>query len=294
MKTKLFLSIVLLCVGILSCDNEDKITDPIFEFVSFTGDTEVSLNEFTNSTEGYPLVVQLSAFKPYPDDIDITIEVDATNAQEGVDFTFTPNANVKISAGNLRSDTVWIKTVDNAASDDERAFEITLKAASKADVNIGFGIAEPKNASITFTVLDDECPQTPSIYTSDLVNSLDWGYDPGVWNEEDVQLSATGTSAADHVTVTGDLIYYGSLYPAGETIILTLAPDSPGATRGNATFGEKLLGTATDGYDYKLLEVGQGRYDVCSGTISVSFDFLYLEGGVWKHSYFVRSVFSIP
>src|SRR5690349_3311709 len=101
MKTKLILIVTILCAGILSCDNEDSVQDPIYEFVSFAGNSTVNLNEFNNSEEAYPLTAQLLAFNPYNEDIELTLEITGNNAQENTDFIVTPDDVLKIRAGKL-------------------------------------------------------------------------------------------------------------------------------------------------------------------------------------------------
>ena len=103
-----------------------------------------------------------------------TLEITGTNAQENTDFIVTPHDIVKIRAGKLVSDTIWVKTVDNAAGTDvERSFQIKIKSVSQPDVKIGLGLADPKNASVGFTILDDECSLTTDIYNTTLSNSIE-------------------------------------------------------------------------------------------------------------------------
>jgi hypothetical protein len=62
---KLF--VILFCAVAIACDEDEKITDPVFEFVSIKGSEEANLNESSNSEDGYPIVVQLWASQPYPE-----------------------------------------------------------------------------------------------------------------------------------------------------------------------------------------------------------------------------------
>ena len=61
--------------------------------------SSVNLNEFENSDDPFPLTAKLLAFKPYPEDIDLTLEITGTNVQDNADFTVTPNDVIKIRAG---------------------------------------------------------------------------------------------------------------------------------------------------------------------------------------------------
>jgi hypothetical protein len=293
MKTRTILFTALLCAAV-SCEKEKVITDPVYEFVSFKGDETVSLNEFDNSIEGYPVVIQLWAFKPYSEDIDVTLEVTGSNTEEDVDFTVTPDQMVTIPAGSLTSDTLWIKTINNEAGGDvARTFDVKIKSTSKSDLKIGLGISAPKNDDVAFNILDDECSGTPDIYNADLKNILAWGYGEGTWDEENVNLTATGSLSGDVVTVHGDLIYYDGYIPGNISLPILLTPQSAGAVKGKATFGELDLGNATDGYHYRLLEIGEGSYDICSGKIDITFDLQYEDGADWVNYYYVHSVYSI-
>lgn len=268
-------------MGIFSCDDDEPIVDPIYEFVAFSGNSSVALNEFQNSETPFPLTAKLLAFDPYPQDIDLSLEVTATNAQENTDFMVTPNNSVKIRAGQLVSDTIWVKTIDNVVGTDMgRNFQIRIKSVSQSDVKIGLGLADPKNASVSFSILDDECSLTTAIYNTTLNNEINGG----------TTKSAEGVLTGNTLKVTGDLIDYAPLTAA---LSLTLTSDGGGSTKGKATFGEQDMGTASDGYQYKFTEVGEGLYDVCSGTVTSEYDIYYMDG-VWTYWYSVTNVFSVP
>lgn len=283
MRAKFILSIMLLLTGLLSCDDDDnKVADPIYEFVAFDGNPSIQLNEFSASEEPFPLVAKLLAFDPYAQDIELSLEITGTNVEENIDFTVTPSNSVKIRAGQLVSDTVWIQTIDNpTATDLDRSFQIEIKSISQTDVKIGLGLSDPKNAAVSFSIVDDECSLTTSVYNTTLNNEI---------NEGAVK-SAEGVLTGDMLKVTGDLIDYGPF--AGATISIALTPDSPGATKGKAIFGEQEAGADSDGYEYKFTQVGDGSYDVCSGTVIVEYDIYYMDGG-WAYWYSVTNVFSVP
>ena len=283
MRNKIYF--FLLAAFIFSCDEETKPVDPIYEFIAFKGPSVVNLNELVNSAHPVPLVLELKAFHPYTDDIDIAFEITPTNAEQNTDFVVSAES-VKLRAGKLVSDTVFVSSIDNdRGSALERSFQISIKSVSKENIKIGLGITEPKNAAITVRILDDECANTIAVFNSaDLVNTLDWG-------GGDVAKPASGVVTADKVKITGDLIDYGAFSNASLTI--TLAPESEGSTKGSATFGEQETGTDSDGYDYKFVQTGDGTFDVCSGTISVAYDIYYMDGD-WIYWYSVTNVFSVP
>lgn len=276
---------VIAAIG-FSCEDDPKPVDPVYEFVAFKGPTSVNVNEFVNSETPFPLVIELKAFSPYPEDITVTLEVTGHNADLNSDFLIDPGQAVIIPSGSFVSDTILVRTIDNASgSTAQRSFDIAIVSVSKPDVRIGLGIAEPKNAAITVNILDDECSETMSIFNSAaLTNTINWG-------GEDVYKPAAGVIAGNTVEVTGDLIDYGAFSNA--TLVITLAPASEGATKGTATFGEQVAGTDSDGYEYKFIQTGEGTYDVCSGVIDVAYDIYYLDGGDWVYWYSVTNRYSV-
>src|SRR5690606_34487606 len=98
-----------------ACEDETKIVDPVYEFVAFKGSSAIDVNELANSEEAYPLVVEIKAFEPYQEDIEVGLEITGNNATPGADFIVTPDQSVTIPAGSFVSDTIYIRTIDNAA-----------------------------------------------------------------------------------------------------------------------------------------------------------------------------------
>jgi len=286
MRTKIIFLSFVLCAGIFSCDDDENTpVDPIYEFVAFAGESSVGLNELENSGEPFPLVAKILAFEPYAQDIDLSLEITGSNAQENTDFVVTPHDIVKIRAGKLVSDTIWIKTVDNTAGTDiERSFQIKIKSVSQPDVKIGLGLADPKNAAVTFNILDDECSLTTDIYNTTLSNSI------GGLNGDGTK-PAEGVLTGDKIKLTGDLLNYGPFSNA--SLSVTLTPAEAGSTKGKATFGEQETGTDADGYEYKFVEIGEGSYDVCSGTINIEYEVYYIDGG-WTYWLTGTNSFSVP
>jgi hypothetical protein len=285
MKTKIIFLSILLCAAVISCEEEKAVSDTVYEFVSFRAET-VSVDEFDNSTESYPVIVQLWASKPYSEDIDVTLEITGHNAVKDVDFTVTPDQSVKIRAGSLVSDTLFIRTIDNASGvDDERSFDIKIGAVSKSDIKIGLGIAAPKKSILKVVIIEDDCNGSPlCAYNTGLNNTINGSK----VNPVEVVLD----KGSGKLSVTGDLIDY-DVFPAA-TLTLTLTPESEGAAIGTATFGEQVAGTDDEGYEYKFVEVGEGSYDATAGTISIEYDIYYMDGGDWIYWYSVTNVFSVP
>jgi hypothetical protein len=261
---------ILFAVAI-SCKEDEKIQDPVFEFVSFKEAGPVNLNEANNSADAYPVVVQLWAFQPYTENLTVQYTVTGNNAEEGVDFTVDPASSITLKGGSLTSDTIWVTTINNeAGSVDPRSFNIALSSVSQSDIKLGLGVADPKQKTLTFNILDDECSLTPAIYSAAMNNLI------GIDGATQGTNAATGVAVGNVVSITGDLIWYG---PMDDPLVVTLTPEFEGATKGTAEFGTQFMGTANDGYEYTFTQVGTGNYDVCSGTISLTYDTSYREVG---------------
>ena len=283
MKIKI-LYLMTLVGAILACEDETKPVDPIYDFVAFKGSSTVNVNEFTNAEEGVPLVVELRSFEPYAEDIDVTLQITENNAGENIDFVLAPGTLVKIPAGELVSEPIYVKTIDNTVGSAEpRSFQIRIASVSKEDIKIGLGITQPTNAAVTVNILDDECAETTEVFGGELVNTI--GYQNG-----GAVKGATGAVNGNIVKVTGDLIDYGPF--ANASISITLAPQAEGSTKGTATFGEQEAGMDADGYEYKFIQTGEGTYDVCSGTIHVAYDIYYWDGS-WVYWYSATNQFEV-
>jgi hypothetical protein len=284
---KLLIAFIFLFVA-FACSEDEKIMDDVAEYVSFSGNALVTLSEANDTEEGYPLTAQLWAFKEYPEDITINFLIEANNAVEGDDYIISPTNQVKIKAGKFLSDTIWIKTVNGDIGNElERTIDISLSSTSISGIRLGLGVTNPKNKVITFKINDDECSLNPiCIFNQPLINNIGWDGGGNVYN---------ATSAVDKinntVTVGGNLIDYGKFPSASLT--MTLTPDSPGAPTGTVTFGEREIGTDTDGYKYKVIQTGDGTYDAATGILSIGYDIYYWSGG-WVYWYWVTNEFTVP
>jgi hypothetical protein len=290
MKTKLITAIMIFAGVIFSCDDEETVQDPIYEFIAFAGDEEVSVGEATDTDEGYPLVVQLYAFEPKTQDITVTLGIAAINSKKDEDFTVTPSDVVKIKAGKLTSDTIWVKTINNDDPNElERTFEVHIASTTQPDAKIGLGLKEPAKGSIKFKILDDECSGDPvCTFNQTLTNTIVNEADP--WTEER-PAAAVVDKINGTVTLTGDLIAYG-LFP-NATLTLTLTPSGAGSSTGTATFGDQETGSDDEGYAYMFTEIGTGTYDATTGKINIEYDIFYWSGG-WAYWYTVTNEFSVP
>ena len=283
---KKIFALVLLCIAI-ACKEDEMIKDDIAEYVSFSGSNFITIGEADDNIVGYPLTAQLWAFEPYNEDITLTFQVTGSNATSGVDYLVSPSTQITIKAGKLLSDTIWVKTVNGEVGNDlERTFEVELVSASQSSILLGLGSETKKNLGITFKITDDDCSGSPiCVFNQSLINNVVKYGDPYSFNAVGVVDKINNT-----VTVSGDLIEYAEF-----DLVITLTPDSPGASTGVASIGaEQEVGTAWDGYDYKFIETASGTYDASTGKISIAYDIYYLDGGQWWYWFSVTNDFQTP
>lgn len=283
MKSHTCLLSLLLAV-FSSCQEENGIEDPVYEFVAFQEET-IQLDERQNSTSPYPVVAELFAFEPYHSDIQLNLEITGTNAEKGEDYTVQPGTTLTIQAGSLISDTLYLTTIDNSAFSGDRSLTISIKSTSKPGIRVGLGISEPARATVRAEIRDDECSSTTKVFDMpDISNKIT--YEGG----ENITAVA-GSLSGNSLTFTGDLIDYSTFSGAQLTVFLT--PSAEGATAGSVSFGEQETGTDKDGYKYKFVQVGEGTYDVCRGAIEITYEIYYLDGEAWIYWYTVKNILSV-
>lgn len=264
-------------VGFVSCEDDDKIIDPIFEFISFQNES-VSINEGTASIEPFPIVMTLNGYEP-KEDLTVNLEVTEYGATEGVDYVLSTKSIV-IKAGEFTSDTLFISTIDNLeGSPIEKSIAISVESISNPDIKIGLGIENPSNAVLTANIIDDECSDTIEdvFNSSSITNVTPWG-----------DYTVSGSVNGDLLTVQGSLIAYDPL--SDSTLKITLTPVVEGGTGGTASFVDQIIGTDTSGWVYQLRQVGEGTYDVCTGEVSIESD-VYYESGGWVYWYSLTNTF---
>ncbi|MFD1614209.1 hypothetical protein [Gelatiniphilus marinus] len=271
---------LLSLVAVVSCSSDDSITDPVYEFIAFQAES-VTINEFDASTSPEPIVIDLLGYEP-KEDITINLSVVENNATEGVDYTLSTKT-LLIEKGNYTSEPLLISTIDNVTGSlEDRSIDIYIESTSNPNLNIGLGLDSPTKAFITVNIADDECSSTTDVFNSSNVqNETPSGTFPVV-----------GSVNGDVVTFQGDLIAYGP-FP-NVKVDITLTPVAQGATKGSATFNQQVAGTDNDGYVYAFSQVGEGTYDVCSGTVSVEYDVVYESGGDWVYWYTITNKFKLP
>jgi hypothetical protein len=275
------LFIILLNFG---CEKEAEQYDfERYKFVSFLGE-EVSVPETYSvaNTSGFPIYLRYDG-STLKEDFTVNLKITPKFAVEGVDYSVA-TTTVTFKAGSIRSEPFYIKTIDDIInSPQDRSLEIAIESVSNPKIDIGVGIVNQSNKLITVKILDNECSTTiaQAFTSSNLTNKTGYSTE-----------KISGAVSGNTVTLVGDLISY-STFPSAK-LAITLTPVSTGATNGKATFSDFDSGTDDDGYDYQFRQIGEGTYDVCSGTITVDFKVYYKSGASWVYWYTSNNVITTP
>ncbi len=282
MKTIYSLILIILTLVCLGCEEEANHYDfEKYKFVSFIASNITVPETYStdNNGEAYPIYLRYDG-SVLEADFTVTLKITPNNAQPGVDYD-VENTTVTFKAGEIKSEPLLIDIVDNLLnSDQERSLDISIESVSNPNIDIGVGIVNQSNKSVTLNITDDECSETISIFNSSNIKSSAGDH------------TVTGSVTESIVTLTGNLIDYGPFPNA--TLGITLIPTVEGGTAGAATFANYAAGTDNDGYVYEFRQNGHGTYNICGGEIVVSIDVYYESGGSWVFWYTSHNNFSIP
>jgi hypothetical protein len=267
MTIKNYLSIVLSCLLLFTCSNDDDntaIKDDVLEFVFFEN-SQYAMNELANSTPGNEIELQVEMLaNPRAEDIVLTLSLTNENAEQGVDYDVVSESNtIVIPAGLTRStDGFKLKTINNNASSvDERKIFVTITAVSDSAFNIGERPTDPENAQATVNISDDECSDTIALF-----NNAEWTFaGSNTVYYSDYSGSFVTTLNGDQLTITGDI----ANYDLGITLTATLVPNPDEPTTGTIIYNESTV-ESEEGYDYRWLMAEEGTYDICGRTIELS------------------------
>jgi hypothetical protein len=277
-KSIIFLLFVLLSVG---CEKDLTHYDfEKYKFVSFIA-TEITVQETysTDNGEAYPIYLRYDG-SVLEEDFTVSVKITENNAQKDIDYN-VESTTVTFKVGEIKSEPLLINIVDNLLNSDQaRSLTIDIESVSNPKIDIGVGIVNQSNKSVTLKITDDECSETISIFNApNLVSSAG-------------NHTVTGTVTNSMVTLTGNLIDYGAFPNAN--LGITLTPTVEGGTAGAAIFDNYSAGTDNDGYVYEFRQNGIGTYNICAGEITVSIDVYYESGSSWVYWYTSQNVFSIP
>lgn len=280
---KTIYSLIFILMALISFGCEEDVSHYDFEqykFVSFiASDITVPETYSTDSGEAYPIYLRYDG-SVLEEDFNVTINITANNAQAGIDYDVA-STTVAFKAGEIRSEPLLINIVDNLLnSDQDRSLTIDIVSVSNPLIDIGVGIVNQSNKSVTMNITDDECSETISIFDApNLISSAG-------------NHTVVGAVTDNMVTLTGDLIDYGT-FPNAQ-LGITLISTVEGGTAGTATFTNYAAGMDNDGYVYEFRQNGEGTYNICTGEILVSIDVYYESGGSWVFWYTSQNIFSIP
>lgn len=280
---KTIYSLIFIVMALISGGCEEDVSHYDFEqykFVSFiASDITVPETYSSDSGEAYPIYLRYDG-SVLEEDFNVTVNIMANNAQAGIDYDVA-STTVAFKAGEIRSEPLLINIIDNLLnSDQDRSLTIDIVSVSNPLIDIGVGIVNQSNKSVTLNITDDECSGTISIFdVPNLISSAG-------------NHTVAGAVTDNMVTLTGDLIDYGA-FPNAQ-LGIALIPTVEGGIAGTAIFDNYAAGTDNDGYVYEFRQNGEGTYNICAGEISVSIDVYYESGGSWVFWYTSQNIFSVP
>jgi hypothetical protein len=165
---------------------------------------------------------------------------------------------------------------------------------SPGDYSIDVIATNIDGLSATFTsvlsvISDGPCTNDYTVFGNETLSAaISFIETDGSFEPYETSSSVTTTIDGDQITLTGDIIDFFELQ-----LTLTMVPNPDDATIGAATFTIEDLGTYTDGFNYRLVQVEDGSYDACEGTLSISYDLEFEEGDSWVFFYRTETQFNL-
>lgn len=290
MKRNIHLLLVyLLVLFFTACsDSDNKIFDPIYEFVAFEKYT-VSLDEAGNTETPFETRAKLLVFKPFDTETEISFSVKGVNCVEGVDFTVQPTSKkLVIKPGEYLSDPVKIYTINNEEQNDKRTVEVEITGINQPNIKIGLGLTDIKGNKIIASIVDDDILAKGIEIFEGSLNCSSIGS-----NGNGGTSLTTATIDGNDITIKGNLINY-SYFP-NQTLTLTFVPDDAEATTGMIKFNIQVVGVDDDGYIYQYRPTdSNGTYDAKAGTIRFSLYIYYQSGSNWVYWYEDELLIELP
>lgn len=281
MKTLKYIYLIAFILTFSGCEKKAELYDfERYKFVSFV-EQEITVGEnySAESESAYPIYLRYDG-STLDEEFTVELKVTGNNIQEGQDYS-VETTTVVFKAGEVKSEPFFLNIIDNLI-DNELDGELTIEivSVSNPNIDIGVGIVNQSNKSLSVTILDNECSEDIDIFNATLSNQTPWDTH-----------TITGTLDGSVVTLVGDLISYSAFSNA--TLAVTLTPLAEGAKIGTATFEDYNAGADSDGYEYQFRQVGEGTYDVCAGEIKIEFEVYWLNGSSWSYWYTTSNIITI-
>ncbi|WP_242204513.1 Calx-beta domain-containing protein [Aestuariivivens insulae] len=276
MKKLKYLFILVLALSFLGCEETPELYDfERYKFVSFISEEESVME----NAGDHDIFLRYDG-STLEEDFTVTLSVGGT-AQEGTDYN-VESKTVVFKAGEIKSEPFTIDVIDNLLDGTEDlTMEITIESVSNPNIDIGLGIVNQSNKIEVVTILDNECSEDIDIFATDLNCATPW-----------TPHTVTGTIDGSVLTLSGNLVDYSPLSVANLEVNLT--PVEAGAKIGSASFNDYYVGLVSDGYVYQFRQAGEGTYDVCNKTITISIEVYWESGGSWAYWYTSDNIITIP
>ncbi len=159
-------------------------------------------------------------------------------------------------------------------------------ATAEGDYTIAVVATNIENLSTSFeavvsVVSSSDCTDDYTVFgDTTLTANISFTETDGSFDPYDTTSTVTTTRSGDQITITGDIIDFFE-----SSLTVTMVPDSVDPTLGAVSFTVEDLGEYTDGFTYRLVQVSEGTYDACEGTMSIVYDLEYEENGSWVFFY---------
>jgi hypothetical protein len=161
-----------------------------------------------------------------------------------------------------------------------------IDGTDDGDYTIEIVATNIESLSTTFTSVlsvtsNSVCNEDYTLFGDEnLTANISFTQTDGSFEPYDYTNSVTTSINGDMITISGDIIDFFEIQ-----LTVTMMPDINDVTIGAITFTEEDLGTYTDGYNYRLIQVQEGSYDTCAGIMNLFYDLEYEDAGSWVFFY---------
>lgn len=249
-----------------NCGTEpDRILYKGSDFVFLESGATASILESSPTTLKIPVKVST----PQSEDIDVSFEISADGAVEGIDYELITPSPITIEAGEYTA-YIEVEAINNTEYEPEsRKFDITITDVSNSSID------KQVRTSISVEVVNDDCPDdVPKI--AFWVTNL-YVEDVGFAEGAAVGTAGPAGSCGGVLVVTGDDTFAFGVGPMRITLAFT--QDSENPTTGTVTVakGPYFADADYSAYHYEAT----GVYDEETKEILLDYVFYRNTGAVW-------------
>jgi hypothetical protein len=217
--------------------------------------------------------------------------VENVSAIVGESFNVTGSLNDVQGLSSISIQNTELAINKNITLSGEMAYDLNemftlVDGTNDGDYTIEIIVTNIESLSTTFTSVlsvtsNSVCNEGYTIFGDEnLTANISFTETDGSFEPYDYTNSVTTSINGDMITISGDIIDFFEMQ-----LTVTMMPDINDVTRGAITFTEEDLGTYTDGYTYRLIQVQEGSYDTCAGIMNIFYDLEYEDAGSWVFFY---------